>query len=117
MFKEVENNLLNQKVVMFSGTPCQVMGLKEYLQKEYDNLYTVEVVCHGVPSLKMFHDYLDYIEDTTKKNVIDFKFRDKSQGWKLHGKMVLKDEKGDRTKKYFEPEESSYYQMFLNSYI
>lgn len=116
VFQEVKLYLQSQKIVMFSGTPCQIMGLKGYLQKEYDNLYTVEIVCHGVPSLKMFHDYIDYIENITKKHIINFKFRDKSQGWKLHGKMVLEDENGIRTEQYFEPEESSYYQMFLKSY-
>ena len=92
------------------------MGLKGYLQKEYENLYTVEVVCHGVPSIQMFHDYLAFVEQREKKKIIEFKFRDKSQGWKLYGKMVLQDEYGAQTEKYFEPEESSYYQMFLNSY-
>lgn len=110
--KKLEENIL----VLFSGTPCQVMGLKGYLQKDYYNLYTVEVVCHGVPSLQLFHDYLNYVEEQEKKKVIEFRFRDKSQGWKLHGKMVLEDEDGNRIEKYFEPEESSYYQMFLNSY-
>lgn len=117
VYVDVRNKLEENSVVLFSGTACQVMGLKGCLQKAHDNLYTVEVVCHGVPSIQLFHEYLDYVEEKEKKKVIEFKFRDKSQGWKLHGKMVLEDEIGNRTVKYFEPEESSYYQMFLNSYI
>lgn len=116
IYVDVRDKLEQNMDVLFSGTPCQVMGLKGYLQKDYDNLYTAEVVCHGVPSLRLFHDYLNYVEEYEKKKVIEFKFRDKSQGWKLHGKMVLEDENGNRIEKYFEPEESSYYQMFLNSY-
>lgn len=116
VFRDVKENLLKQKVVLFSGTPCQISGLKGYLQREYDTLYTVEVICHGVPSLKLFHSYIEYVESIEKKKIIDFKFRDKTQGWKLYGKIVLKDTNEGLTEKYFEPEESSYYQMFLNSY-
>lgn len=116
IYIDVKEKLQKNEAVLFSGTPCQIMGLKGYLQKDYDNLYTVEVVCHGVPSVQLFYDYLNYVEEQEKKKVIEFKFRDKSQGWKLHGKMVLQDEHGDQSEKYFEPEESSYYQLFLNSY-
>ena len=116
IYVDVKEKLHENISVLFSGTPCQIMGLKGYLQKEYENLYTVEVVCHGVPSIQMFHDYLAFVEQREKKKIIEFKFRDKSQGWKLYGKMVLQDEYGAQTEKYFEPEESSYYQMFLNSY-
>lgn len=115
-FVEIKRQLEEKQTVLFSGTPCQIMGLKAYLGKSYDNLYTIEVICHGVPSVKFFHDYLGYIEEKEKKKVVSFKFRDKSQGWKLHGKMVLEDTNGHKYEKYFEPEESSYYQMFLNSY-
>lgn len=116
IYVDVRDKLEKNMDVLFSGTPCQVMGLKGYLQKDYDNLYTVEVICHGVPSVRLFHDYLNYVEEKEKKKVIEFKFRDKSQGWNLHGKMVLEDENGNKTEKFFEPEESSFYQMFLNSY-
>lgn len=64
----------------------------------------------------MFQDYLAFEEQKRKKKIVDFKFRDKSEGWKLHGKMVLEDKNGKRENICFEPEQSSYYQMFLNSY-
>lgn len=117
IYVDVRSKLEEKNIVLFSGTPCQIMGLKAYLQKDYQNLYTVEVVCHGVPSVQMFHRYISFVEEKEKKKVVEFKFRDKSQGWKLHGKMVLEDANGNKTERYFEPEESSYYQMFLNSYI
>ena len=59
-YKYVKQFLLEERKVLFSGTPCQIAGLKRYLQKEYENLLTVEVVCHGVPSPKVWRDYLDY---------------------------------------------------------
>ena len=53
-FKDVKENLENSRMVLYSGTPCQIAGLKQFLGKEYDNLYTVDLVCHGVPSPKLF---------------------------------------------------------------
>lgn len=50
----VEKELKSFKKVLFVGTPCQVAGLKSYLLKEYDNLYTMDIICHGVPSLLFF---------------------------------------------------------------
>ena len=80
--------------VMFTGTPCQIAGLKNFLRKDYDNLLTVDVVCHGVPSPKVWQVYLDEIArkggknsvlshpivEKTEINMIDF--RSKSIGWK-----------------------------------
>ena len=80
--------------VMFTGTPCQIAGLKNFLRKDYDNLLTVDVVCHGVPSPKVWQVYLDEIArkggknsvlshpivEKTEINHIDF--RSKSIGWK-----------------------------------
>lgn len=113
IYTEVQERLQEGDSVLFCGTPCQVMGLRSYLQKNYDNLYTAELVCHGVPSAKLFQDYIASVEKKEKKKVIDFQFRDKSQGWRLYGSMVLSEENGRKTKKFFEPEDSSYYQLFL----
>ena len=66
IFKDVENDLNNGLYVCFSGTPCQIAGLKKYLeckkveQKEY--LLTIEVICHGVGSIKFFKDYIKDLE-------------------------------------------------------
>lgn len=57
-FREVETFLKNGRKVLFSGTPCQVVGLKRYLCKEYENLLTIDFVCHGVPSPGIFRWYL-----------------------------------------------------------
>ena len=105
--------LLDQgRTVLFSGTPCQTAGLKGYLRRDYENLYTLDLICHGVPSAKLFQDYIAFEEKRLGSPITSFRFRDKSAGWKLHGAMTLED---GRTV-YFEPEASSYYQMFLNAY-
>lgn len=116
IYRDVKKDLQDGLQVLFSGTPCQIAGLKGYLRKSYSNLFTIDIICHGVPSAQMFQDYLTFEEQRRKKKIVEFKFRDKAEGWKLHGKMVLEDENGKRENVYFEPEQSSYYQMFLNSY-
>lgn len=68
--------------VLFSGTPCQIAGLKHYLRKDYDNLLAVDFVCHGVPSPKVWKMYLDEVTQAGKRAISDIKFRDKPKGWK-----------------------------------
>jgi coenzyme F420-reducing hydrogenase beta subunit len=60
-FSEIKKHLMQETKVCFIGTPCQVYGLKSYLRKEYDNLVTVDLVCHGTPSPKLWKKYLDSI--------------------------------------------------------
>ena len=111
-FPDIRSRLEAGQTVLFSGTPCQVAGLRGYLRKDYENLYALDLICHGVPSGKLFRDYIAFEEKKRGAKITDFRFRDKSAGWKLHGAMIL--EGGETVQ--FEPEESSYYQMFLNSY-
>lgn len=79
IYKDVKANLIEGKKVLFCGTPCQVAGLKHYLQKEYDNLVLVDFICHGIPSQVVYKKYLEYIrkkidDDSNIKN-IDFRFK------------------------------------------
>lgn len=60
------------KLVLFSGTPCQIAGLYSFIHKDYENLITAEVVCHGVPSYKFFKIYIDKLDI---KNISRFNFR------------------------------------------
>lgn len=57
-FKDVKKDLIAGKIVMFVGTPCQIAGLKGFLMKDYDNLITVDIICHGVPSQQLFFEQL-----------------------------------------------------------
>lgn len=78
-FKRVKELLDSGKQVLFSGCPCQVAGLANYLGKEYDNLMTLDIVCHGTPSQGVFHRYLD--EYYGRENLSEFKFRTKEYGY------------------------------------
>lgn len=112
IFSDVLTELKSGKTVLFSGTPCQVAGLKGYLRKDYSNLYTIDIICHGVPSEQLFQQYIAFEENKYNSKITAFRFRDKKQGWKLHGSMTF----DTNETIYFEPENSSYYQLFLNSY-
>lgn len=97
-FIKAKQFLKDGRKVLFSGTPCQIAGLKKFLRKEYENLLTVEVVCHGVPSPMVWRDYLDYkrAKRAVGKNTVSsslnelpviagISFRDKTNGWKKFG--------------------------------
>lgn len=58
-YKQAESDLKNSKNVLFTGTPCQIAGLKNYLGKDYDNLYTIDLVCHGVPERNTLKSYIE----------------------------------------------------------
>lgn len=68
-----------QKTVLFSGTPCQIIGLKAFLKKEYDHLICVDIVCHGVPSQKLFRQYLN--ENYAHQQINTVAFRPNSKPW------------------------------------
>lgn len=99
-FKNAELFLKNGREVLFTGTPCQIAGLQRFLRKDYPNLLTLDVICHGVPSPLVWRDYLKHIirpTDEIKINPLSLKkitdlssisFRDKTAGWKKYGFVV-----------------------------
>lgn len=127
-FKEVKSLLSEGREVVFSGTPCQIAGLKGYLNKEYSNLLTVDFVCHGVPSPSAWKKYLEEKSralsvqtvkntDTTSLKMespwLCISFRDKRLGWKkfgFHLSNLSKDNGG-----IYEPfTENDYMRVFLS---
>ena len=82
--------LENGVPVLYSGTPCQIAGLRKFLRKDYENLYTVDLVCHGVPSPGIWRRYMD---ETAPEGTASVNFRDKVTGWKRFS-LVMKDSSG-----------------------
>ena len=82
-YSQVKALLINGREVLYSGTPCQIGGLRAYLRKDYDTLYTMDLICHGVASPKLFAKYLIWLGGKMKGNIIGYDFRDKSCGWGL----------------------------------
>lgn len=113
-YKEVKRFLNEGRKVLYSGTPCQISGLKGYLMKKYDNLLTIDIICHGVPSSKFFKDYLRILEKKLKGKIVDFKFRDKSVSWEKNGSIKYEIGGKIRKKKLY-GSESSYYYYFSSS--
>lgn len=102
-YKQAELFLKEGRKVLFSGTPCQIVGLKKYLRKDYDTLLTVDFVCHGVPSPMIWRDYLNekirplgvdgrnMVSQLSLKDlpvITGISFRDKRYGWKKFGFSV-----------------------------
>ena len=81
-YRDAETFLKQGRKVLFSGSPCQIAGLYHYLRKDYDYLTTVDFVCHGVPSPKVWQRYLDEVVKSGKRAISDVKFRNKGNGWK-----------------------------------
>lgn len=77
VYKEIEALLKNGKEVLFTGTPCQVAALRSFLRKEYETLYCVDIVCHGVPNRKVLGGRIKTIEQSQGKKIVDIRFRDK----------------------------------------
>jgi coenzyme F420-reducing hydrogenase beta subunit len=112
-FREVKSFLKEGRQVMFVGTPCQVEGLNNYLKDNKENLITVELICHGVPSEKVWQMYL---EEVLKKNNIkrqevkNIEFRSKRKGW-LWYSLEMKNKK----KTFFT--QTKYDNIFLRGFL
>ena len=97
VYLNIKCDLKEGRKVLFIGTPCQVGGLKSFLNKEQQkNLYTIDLVCHGTPSNKMFQAYLSYLENKEKSKIISFAFRGKkTTGWRAY--EIVKYDNGKET--------------------
>ena len=90
-FKQVKLLLDKGRTVLYSGTPCMIAGLKTFLGKTYENLITVDIICHGVPSRKLFRKYLEWLGKKYRGKIIYYGFRDKDVGgWSCGGKAKTK---------------------------
>lgn len=90
-FKRAKEFLDVGRKVFYSGTPCQVAGLKKYLAKDYGNLFTADLVCHGVPSQKLLRKYLEWLGGRSGGKIVYYGFRDKDVGgWSCGGKFKTK---------------------------
>lgn len=108
IFVKVKEKLIldnGSHYVLFTGTPCQVAGLKAYLRKDYDNLILVDLVCEGVPSQKVFDKYLK--EKFPGEKVKEFSFRDKSKGWTITFNALT-----DKNRYIYSVDDDPYFQAF-----
>jgi len=100
-------DFLNQnRIVLFTGTACQIAGLKKYLNKDYSNLILCDILCHANPSPKVFAQYLQNLKIIYKKKVTNVAFRSKETGWRNQVPIIYFD---DDTK----IQENSYFRSFV----
>lgn len=110
IFIQVKEGLSSGKKVIFSGTPCQVAGLNSYLGKKYDNLLTIDLICHGVGSPAVFSACINFLEQQFGKKIQHYEFRAKRLVYDVDHltKLVFT----DNTEKYLS--DDPYIQLFLS---
>lgn len=106
----VKQFLIQGKIVLFSGTPCQIAGLRSFLGREYEKLICMDIVCHGVPSPLIWEKYLAHREKQVTSQVQRVTFRDKKNGWRNY-QVLIGFKSGDT---YFCPcADDEYMKVFL----
>lgn len=114
---DILKDLNEKRTVFFTGTPCQVAGLKTFLGKNYDNLFTADLICHGVPAYAYFRKFIKWYEEKYNCKVTDYSFRSKDNaGWSLAGTCTIDKNSKKTTKKVFYFD-NYYYHYFLNGDI
>lgn len=115
-FNQVKKDLLEEKKVLFTGTPCQVAGLYAFLGngETRKNLLTCEIVCHGVPSPLMWKEHLVLIEKEKKSKIIDYKNRSKVAGWNCHNEhFFLENGKSEYKTKLSQNHKDLFYSHYI----
>ena len=111
-FRQAKKLLDAGSAVCYCGTPCQIAGLKAFLGKDYEDLLTVDLVCHGVPSMKMLRDDLEAVTGGKTASLQDIRFRDKRYKWGVKGSLTYT----DSIQKY-DAGSSPYYFYFLKGEV
>lgn len=103
MFNQVKSDLIDQREVLFSGTPCQISGLRSFLGENFntEKLILCDIVCHGTPSPLIYEEYIKYFEKKHKHEIIKFDFRDKTFGWDKHFESMWLDNGQKITQRYY----------------
>lgn len=111
-YRRCKDELNRNRKVLFAGTPCQIIGLKRYLDVSYENLITMDFVCHGVPSPKFWSEYLK--KERAGKKINKIHFRNKSKGWRGfcisiefdNGEKIIESMKENKFYKIYQKNES-----------
>ncbi len=112
-YNEIKSLLEEGQKVLFTGTPCQVNGLRAYLKKDYDNLFCLDFICHGVPSEKVWEKYCKEAEKLLGNKVTSVNFRNKKYSWERFGISFESNGKG---KIFRSKAEDPYLRLFQKNY-
>lgn len=109
IFKYIKDNIKDNKI-LFAGTPCQVAGIKTFIKNDYNNLFCIDLVCHGAPSPKLFDKYVKELEKNNNDKLVNYNFRDKSTGWDTYSNTAtFKNKKVTELQK-----DNNYMKLFLS---
>lgn len=112
IYSRIKCELEKGKNVLFSGVACQVAGLKKYLGKDYENLITIDVLCHGAPSPQIFKEYVD--RKKSSGDILNIRFRYKKPSWTVFSMRIdYKDNKIYQRDTF----KDEYIRLFLDDYI
>lgn len=117
-FAEAERYLKQGREVVYTGTSCQIAGLKRFLRKDYANLLAVDVLCHGVPSPRVWRQYLKEISEAT--SIADISFREKSRcgyNWQTYGFVIWSKSNNGGDGKMVLSSSRSYENVFMKGYF
>jgi coenzyme F420-reducing hydrogenase beta subunit len=110
IFSLVKEALKQGQTVLFSGTPCEIEGLKHFLQKPYDNLFCVDIICHGTPSPKLWAKYVSFRESLAGARTVNTFPRHKKYGWKRYSTLMVFSNKVEYLETF---DKDLFMQMFL----
>lgn len=111
-YKKCKEFLEANRQVLFTGTPCQIAGLKSFLMRDYENLLCIDFVCHGIPSKKLLNKYVDFEESKKGKKITSICFRDKTTGWANYSVKELFE---DGSFELVEHKKHPYMQLYLSN--
>ncbi len=112
-FARIKKDLESGKEVLFSGTGCYINGLKSYLKNDYKSLLCIEVICHGVPSPKLWNYYTDYMEQKFKMKISEVNFRCKTNRWE---KFSISTKRIDEKNYFCVAKNDPFLSIFLHDY-
>lgn len=113
VFCQVKKDLSNNKKVLFTGTPCQIAGLKSYLKNKCDGLICMDLICYGVPSPMIYKEHISFLAKRLQTKIIDYKFRPKKWGWHVHREIVCGEKKIYHSTPYTDLWRSLYYSRIV----
>ena len=114
IYIKIKKFLEKGRKVLFTGTPCQVAGLKSFLHNNYSNLICIDIVCHGVPSPLIYSNYLKSLEKDNKCKITNINFRSKENGWSSFDFVINSDSKTIVSENVYE---NIYMKAFLQNLI
>jgi len=91
IYNNILEDIQQEKFVIISGLPCQISAVKKFLRGKRvseDNIFFIDLICHGTGGQQFFDDFISYLEKKYKSKIIEYKFRDKNQSWKGYPSYV-----------------------------